>query len=248
MSNNNNCLESLTLIQRTDEEEFIYNSITYGEIMRGANGEWMRWLQNSWGMILLSLCVSMTTGNTRLHAGEATTQTKRTSAKPPQVSRIKPRQAPPVKLVSLTREDEKDTGGCPHCKPSQAPPIKRSRLKTKMVNSPCSGLCVCGCNDGEECTCGNAVITGQHHTPAHTHLHMTHTLAPAPMSTPVQGMGWWGFNQWSQVHGIPQAQTQTYPTQLTPAQMSMPATAQPMANSGYLFLPGGSDDCPPGVK
>jgi hypothetical protein len=237
MSNqNDNCMNALTLIQRTDEEEFIYNSVTYGNIMRGANGEWMRWTQNSWGRILLSLCFLTTTGSTPLHAGEVTTPTRKTSARPPQVTR--PRQAPEVKVSSVSGLDDAypqkrvKSSVCPHCKPKQAPAVKVKKT------SPCSVNCVCGCNEGYECTCGqvsnnraDAIIT------AEAHVQPLMYSAPAMQySHPVQQM----YTPAHTGYAPPQVQ---YSTHRSRAPVFLPGSSiLPLAEGGFSGQPVQSSD------
>lgn len=265
MTYHNNCLESLTLIQRTDEEEFLYNSVTFGEIMQSATGEWMRWVQNSWGMIFLTMSFSLISGATQLNAGDHTHRSKginldrpSNSNRPPQVSRIKPRQAPPVKMVDVSDTSEE----CQHCKPKQAPPVKRSKTKTGTINPPCSALCVCGCNDGEECTCNksvsklsNTVITGQvmnlSGTQAHTLTH-AHTHAYAPAQAPVDLQGVYPSYQYQPPvqpwGGYPQYNQQTM-YQPEPQINAQPQPQARFETRESVFLPGGSsDDCPSGTK
>ena len=39
--------------------------------------------------------------------------------------------------------------------PPQAPPVRPDPVSPVVKTCPCSGACVCGCNDGKSCTCGN---------------------------------------------------------------------------------------------
>lgn len=182
MSYPEECVNALTLVQNLDRETEEYMNTTYGPLLLTGYSNtpvvtWNNWSQ-SWGtfkmfgMILLSLCSMMVAGSTQLHAGGATTETKKTSildnSKPPQVTRNRPLQAPPVRMVSLVESEKTLThkhsmkgDTCPSCKPKQAPKVKR-------YNPPCSVNCVCGCNEGLPCTCNqksknhaSAVITGE---------------------------------------------------------------------------------------
>ena len=43
--------------------------------------------------------------------------------------------------------------------PPQAPPCRSCGPIIMLKTCPCSGLCECGCNEGQECRCGNPPLS-----------------------------------------------------------------------------------------